>query len=107
MLFETRKTDLLKLCPCCNGKIVRCIRKGTYESQSYGNTHGLQIWDRCEECKKVFGQTDVAIAFPNELEDQMMAAFDRWDQRTLEDWEFSEIIQVAFFGFGGWVFKIG
>ncbi len=102
MLFEIRRVCLYKLCPKCGGKLFRYLRKGTYESEEYGVTHGLQVWDRCEECREVFGSTDIALHTAS-LEEGIVSIFTGWEQQGFTDKDFVEMIRCSFRAVGGWI----
>ncbi len=102
MLLEVRRTCLYQQCPVCSGKIFRYLLGGTYQSDEYGTTSGLKIWDRCEECKEVFKETDVTLNIGN-LNEQVCLLFAKWEQRALTDEDFVKGIQDLFMSVGGWI----
>ena len=104
MLAESRRTYLFQNCPVCGGKIFRNILEGSYQSEEYGTTSGLKVWDRCEECKEVFGETDVVLDTSG-IKEQVNLLFDTWEQRKLTDQDFADEIQKLFAADGGWISK--
>lgn len=102
MFFEDRRVFLYKSCSKCGGKLFRYLRKGTYESEEYGTTHGLQVWDRCEECQEVYSETNIAL-HTKEIEERILSLFILWEQRNLMDTDFVKEIKDAFHDVGGWI----
>lgn len=102
MLLESRRTCLYQQCPVCSGKTFRYLLEGTYQSEEYGTSSGLKIWDRCEECKEVFGETDVALNNGG-LNEQIHLLFTHWEQRIITDEDFAKGIQDLFTVAGGWI----
>lgn len=104
MLFESSRTCLYKCCPICGGKIFRYILKGThhFDIDEYGVTCGLQVRDRCEECKEIFAGTGVALN-TDSLIWEISNLFSRWEQHVLAYEDFTREIQNLFSDVGGFV----
>ena len=102
MLLEVKRTCLYQQCPVCSGKIFRYLLEGTYQSEEYGTTLGLKIWDRCEECREVFRETDIALD-TYKLNEKICLLFTSWEQRILTDEDFAKGIQNLFEFIGGWI----
>ncbi len=102
MLWEIRRTCLFRSCPICSGKIFRYLLGGTYQSDEYGTTEGLKIWDRCEECKEVFNGTGIMLN-TDSIREQICSLFYKWEQRTITDEDFVKGIQDLFASVGGWI----
>lgn len=82
--------------------MFRYLRKGTFDSEEYGTTHGLQVWDRCEECRTIFGTTHIAL-HTNDLAEAIGSLFTQWEQRRLTDTtDFANGIRDSFRDAGGW-----
>lgn len=102
-MFEVRRVCLYESCPTCGGKLFRYLLSGTYDSEEYGTTHGLQVWDRCEECKDVLRATNIALD-TGSLRFQIGSLFNQWERREITDVDFKKGIQAAFHDAGGWGF---